>query len=516
MMEPLNFETPLALLLFVRPDFTPDKWQIEELERIGGRRNPSDTELRPWKIGDPLIANYCTFNGAGKDTVITAAAVNWVLTCHRNGLAVVTTASWDQMNSQTGPAIKKFATELNNKLGMPLIEMIDKEVRCKALESECYLKVTNEPGRMEGNHNRGGPFMVVINETKSIANVIIAAMGRYSKVTHRLNISTPGKATGYFYDQCTNADIVYPNHISVSHQRFFRRVSALQVSYADPAFIINIVRDYGEDSDMYRSAVLALFTDVDNDGVFHVFNNVNEGLFRFGPKLPKRAGIDLAFGGSDRCQICVMEGNRIKTFYSLHERSIHKQAFWIKQVLASENIQPHNARLDCGGPVDATNQELIKSHNLRLIPYYGNAAARNSMRYKHRNAEDWFFAAELNRHKLFSGLGEHQELNEQLLRRRFEYADDAGSKIKLEAKKTAAIRGEKSPDLADAFIMCVSGDSYNDYIETPIYGQGPAPQVNILTTDIIERLEEQLRERMHYGGKPDGTIRSLVQHKGRL
>ena len=173
-------------------------WQKEVLRSLGKRRSAPDEAVRVM-----LLAA----NGSGKSQFILAPFAVWVCLAFTNSLTVVTTASGDQMDKQARRYITRLCTEVNRQhrehFGFDIFDCQVRRVTNVLTKSYIDMFATDDPGRAEGHHRlkHDGEFALIIDEAKTVADEIFKALAaRCKDYTRRLDVTSPGDCSGYFYD----------------------------------------------------------------------------------------------------------------------------------------------------------------------------------------------------------------------------------------------------------------------------------------------------------------------------
>lgn len=452
----LGFDNPLDLLMWADPKARPADWQCEELLRLGGYRD-GVSERVAYDAAKPYTGCICANNGAGKDSFVIAPLINYGLTCREDWLGVTTSASAQQISTQTEANVRNLALKINKRLGRTFIETRERRQFCGATRSESLMFSTDEPGKAEGYHPKepGAEMYVILNEIKSIPDAIINAVMRCSGYTHWLEISSPGETPGgHFYNTCMQAAHVYPAPL-VPGEWFFRRVTAFDCPWVTPFQIENIKRaGGGENSALYRSSVLALFTVSNENSVIP-----SDALLGYPPfvpdrlNMPKVAGLDLSLGG-DETVLSIWQGNRRLKQLTWRIDNEPRLTAVLVQAFANEGLAAQNIYVDAKGLGQPILHRIWEA-GWQVNGTRGDAPAGDRTNFARKNIEMWWLFRRLVVDKLIQLPLEDKEFMLQLEKRRYEIVEAKANyaKKQLESKKRAKVRGEASPDRVDAAVL---------------------------------------------------------------
>lgn len=461
--EALQIDNPVQLLLILMPELTPYKWQFEMLMMMAGYLTPGDFKTK-YKISieEPFKLVASCANGSGKDMILIAAFAVWyALTAPRNRV-IITSASFEQLKSQTEVHIKELANRANKKFG-PLFKFTQFHYVVPELGSEIKLFVTDESGRAEGWHPFvGGNMALIMNEAKTINEKIFDAISRCTGYSHWLEVSSPAGRSGHMYRMASNA-IQYPNQ-AVLGKFYFRRVTAFECPHLPKSHIQAIVFDKGENHPLVRSSIYAEFSDYDEPVV--ITNYAYEKCEK--AKIPLEGndigiGLDLA-GGGDEDVIFVRKGNKVIHFYAFCQRDTDLAVLTIDKQLSPWKDTDYIFRADNGGLGQAIIDKLVK-FGWRIRRTNNQSPANNKREFLNLGAEMYFKIKRLiERCDII--LPDIHKLKEQLTSRRFSGEASTQGKFALESKKEARLAGLSSPDRADAFVLCFASYKPNMVVKT--------------------------------------------------
>lgn len=498
--ERLEFKDPAELLetydnQVILGDVTLHDWQREVSESFGSVK---PTQHVPHKFA------LCACNGSGKDAYVIAPFAIWFALSKIKSRCIITSSSGVQLTSQTETYIRNLALKVNEKHGEEIFKIRQRFIRCRLTGSEIRLFATDEEGKAEGYHpiEAGAEMAIIINEAKSVAQEIFRALRRCTGYNYWLEVSTPSIPYGDFF------------------KHFSRWASARRVDYRDCPHIseqerLEELEEFGEHSAWYRSKYLALFTSLDGDSFIslEVVDRARQmskaGYIKWNnTNWPLRIGIDLAAGGDENACIAT-RGNRIvkKLYFREKDTTItaHRINLWLRDEL---NVQlNHNFIFaDDGGVGRGIIDKLVEMGWSSISRILNQSPALNKKVYINRGAENWFRVKRVLEENcwLFPFEDDDEKLYQQLYTRFYKQQQTQG-RIALESKKDAKAEGRPSPDRADAFILCFTGQTIDDFltvttVETP--SKVPVPSnVKVAVADLAAKFEEEKWKA--YAGEPN-------------
>lgn len=467
------------------PDLLPYDWQSEELLRLGGFLLPGDagSYISP-TAETPLLYSLAAANGSGKDLVLIAAFAVWfALHGHRN-FCFITSASDDQIKTQTQPHIKLLCDAANDHFGK-IFRSVDKYHVCTQTASEIKLFVTDEAGRAEGLHPRfGGQMALVFNEAKTISSDLWEAYSRCTGYSYWLEISSPGIKSGHFYDTTRDA-VLYPAKTELN-KYYHRKVTAYECPHIPKSHIDR--QKLSQTPEWFASSILAEFSDFGEDNV------IKESLWLTAANIvPAKTthegygiGGDFAAGG-DECSFYLRKGWKIIDSLHFHQRDTTLTAEIFDTKFNAVKYETDIAiNLDDGNVGHAIIDMLVKMGWKNITRCHNQAAARNKRQYLNLGAESYFHLARLLENRQIPSYGKRDPiLYRQIISRRADNRD--GGKWRLEKKPDHKERTKESPDHADAYVLCYY--SYPIIIEPATLNQPEPPKESL----------EEFNQRLAFG-----------------
>ena len=450
-----NIETPLDLLLAHRIDKTPYRWQAETLFQLAGF-DPTDLNKPRSKPTDkcPFYYSLVAANGSGKDQIVIASFATWFAMTKIRSRCIITSSSYEQLKDQTFKYIKTLCEDINIFHGRKVFEIVEFFIICNDTGSEIKCFVTDDPGKAEGRHPfddyPNAEMAVIVNEAKSITDELFQAFSRFTGYNYWLEISSPGPTSGHFYKRFTICEHSWPAPF-VLGEFYGRKISAFECDHLKGRHIDNLKKEYGENSLLYRSQVLAEFTTIDEASF------ISSVMFENYPILPaksfglaNRGGIDLSLGGDEMVGYFFVNGK-------LHMRAArHKRESLVKTQVISWlkefNIAPNELRVDDGG-LGRPILQSIQDQGYDIIPIRNESRASNPNFFRNRGVENWARIKRALEDKVFPNISDEKTIK-QLSMRGYSVT---GIVTKLESKKEMKSRGLDSPDRADALALCFDG-----------------------------------------------------------
>jgi hypothetical protein len=408
---------------------------------------------------------------------------------------IVTSASHKQLKNQTENYIREYSNKLNQTLQELQIHdkalVVKKQhIGCNLTGSEIVLFVTDEPGNAEGyhpfpdySHNidikeptiidgemiyPGGDLTIIQNEAKSIPNDIDEAIGRctYNRL---LKISSPGHTAGHFYADYTKS-VVYPAAYVVG-KIYSRRVTSYDCPHISPAKIEQDRDYYGENSPIFRSKHLALFTSVGEQVVILRESLTSCLAFNAEPcniGLGRRAGLDLAQGG-DENTLYIFDENVLFGYEAFTMSDTFQASIIIVDMFNKYGLKESNIWAD-DGVAGHGHIDNIRASGWNINRVRNQSPAIVKQHYGNRGAELWFNFARLIQEKKLNLAKAPSKAIDQLSSRYYKQQETLG-KLILESKKEARANGHSSPDHADAMVLAFTGVTIDTFRGKEVNGK---------------------------------------------
>ena len=520
---PLDFEDPVELLLFIDDNFRKGikklhSWQEEELIRI------SRTGVYTFK--EPLKEGIVAANGSGKDAFVISIIALWLLVSRVRSRTIITSASYNQLKNQTENYIKFYGSKLNTKLASNNVHskacIIKREhIGCNLTGSEIIMFVTDDPGKAEGFHPNpdyghniglkesividnkrvypGGDVTFIENEAKSIPDDIDEALGRgtYNRL---LKISSSGGTSGHFYRDYKKA-VEYPAIFDKS-RIYFRRITSYDCPHISKVKIEQDKEYYGENSPIFRSKHLALFTSVNECVV--ITREALQSCLDYNPEkldlnFGRRAGLDTAAGGDENC-LYVFEENILIGWESFTIQDTSITPKYLIEMFHKWHLKEFSIFADDGGISHGIIDNLWAA-GWRINRVRNQSPAFQKLHYGNRGAELYFNFARLIQEKVVNLKKAPQKAIDQLSSRYYKQQEGLG-KLILESKKEARASGHGSPDHADAIVLAWSGITIDDFRGRKAFQDKTKHVVTDPVEAVMKKRDEQFEQLKEKKVKP--------------
>ena len=411
---------------------TPDPWQAEALNALAS---------------SPRVA-IRSGHGVGK-TALESWAVCWFLFTRPYCKIPCTAPTQQQIYKILWSEISKWLKR--SPLMSELFEWKKTEVRFKGAP-ERWLAVARTAARAEnmaGFHE--DHLLFVLDEASGIDDGIFEAVeGALTTRDAKLLIcGNPTRNSGFFKRAFFEDRDIYHTI----------KISSADSGRVSSEYCQRLIKQYGEDSDVVRVRVYGEFPKAEADGLI-ALELVEAAMSREPVYLGELVvGVDVARFGNDETVIQPRIGNTALPFENYRKadtmttvgRIVHKVSELMKQF--SLNRAQINVDDDgVGGGVTDRLREVFFEKNLSVDVHgcHNGGKARDS-HYANWATESWFAL----RDRFVSGeinLPRDDELTAQLTTRK--YLLTSSDKLILEDKPTYKKRSGRSPDRADALVLC--------------------------------------------------------------
>jgi hypothetical protein len=412
---------------------TPQRWQAQALDAIAKHDRVAI------KSG----------HGVGK-TAFESWVVLWWLMTHYPCKVAVTANSAHQLSDVLWTEIDRWARNMPQAF-KDLLEFKSDKISLKGATDSFAVARTSRrenPESLAGFHS---PHMLfVVEEASGVPNVIFeTASGALSTPGAKIIMcGNPTRSDGYFYD-AFHGDRDKWRCITVSCE---------EGEYVDPKFIAEMAEKYGDESNVFKVRVLGEFPTQSDDVLLplHLIEDAVTRDVEAGPTTPVVWGLDVARFGGDRSALAKRQGNvliePIKTWqnkdlmelagivlseYDAVPYSQRPQAIYIDAIGLGAGLADRLRELDMPAvavSVSETASLKDRFNRLRDELFWG--------------AREWFEARDCH-------IPDDGTLMAELSGIRYKYLSTG--KLKVESKDEMKRRGQRSPDVADAFVLTFSG-----------------------------------------------------------
>ena len=412
---------------------TPQKWQRKALDAI------AQNDRVAIKSG----------HGVGK-TAFESWVVLWWLMTHYPCKVAVTANSAHQLSDVLWTEIDRWARNMPSAF-KDLLEFKSDKISLKGATDSFAVARTSRrenPESLAGFHS---PHMLfVVEEASGVPNVIFeTASGALSTPGAKIIMcGNPTRSDGYFYDAFHN-DRDKWHCITVSCE---------EGEYVDPKFIDEMADKYGAESNVFKVRVLGEFP-TQSDDVLLPLHLIEDAVTRdvaAGPTTPVVWGLDVARFGGDRSALAKRQGNvlvePIKTWQN-------KDLMELAGIVLSEydavpySMRPQAIYIDAIG-LGAGLADRLRELDMPAVAVSVSETASLKDRFNRLRDElfwlcrEWFEARDCH-------IPDDGTLMAELSGIRYKYLSTG--KLKVESKDEMKRRGQRSPDVADAFVLTFAG-----------------------------------------------------------
>ena len=412
---------------------TPQKWQRDALDAIAANDRVAI------KSG----------HGVGK-TAFESWVVLWWLMTHYPCKVAVTANSAHQLSDVLWTEIDRWARNMPQAF-KDLLEFKSDKISLKGATDSFAVARTSRrenPESLAGFHSPHMRF--VVEEASGVPNVIFeTASGALSTPGAKIIMcGNPTRSDGYFYD-AFHGDREKWHCITVSCE---------EGEYVDPKFIAEMADKYGAESNVFKVRVLGEFPTQSDDVLLplHLIEDAVTRDVEAGPTTPVVWGLDVARFGGDRSALAKRQGNvlvePIKTWQN-------KDLMELAGIVLSEydavpySMRPQAIYIDAIG-LGAGLADRLRELDMPAVAVSVSETASLKDRFNRLRDElfwscrEWFEARDCH-------IPDDGTLMAELSGIRYKYLSTG--KLKVESKDEMKRRGQRSPDVADAFVLTFSG-----------------------------------------------------------
>lgn len=412
----------------------PEPWQTEALQTISHHDRLS------------IRAGH----GVGKTTLL-AWIVLWFMFTRYPFKIPITANSQDQLRDVVWPELRKWAGELPEAMRAQL-EIGADRIALKGAEASAFATArtasSDNPEALQGFHEEN--LLFIVEEASGIPDIVFdIAQGSLSTPGAKIvMLANPTRNSGYFRDSHT-----------INRDRWkTMRVNSEDVPRAR-GHIAEIIARYGRDSNAYRVRVLGEFPDTEDDILIplHLVEAAIERELGRAPIVFPVWGVDVARFGDDRSSLAKRQGNRllepVKSWRGLDTMQLVGKIIqeWKD---TDEEQRPSEILVDVigigSGVVDRVAELGLPARGVNV----GESAAISDL-YTRLRDELWFKARQWLEDRS-SSIPKDESLIAELTSVKVLPPTSAG-KNQIERKQDTKKRLQRSPDLADAFILTFAG-----------------------------------------------------------
>lgn len=425
-------------------------WQAQELYRISGYVNgtPSGPRIH-WSSDNPLFATYVCCNNSGKDIVLIRTTAIGLPLLYPETLVVITSASHEQLKHQTNTPLERGLRQLAKRFGHALYSSVEFHHRCDSRGSEIKLFATDEAGRAEGWHPRckGGRLVLLPNECKTVPAPISTALDRCHGVSHRIEVSSPGPRSGWFY-QHWRQSAKYELGATPQPWRYFsRKITVDDCPHINREAVRLAVELNGEESFLVQTSFRANFHEESvNVAIPAAYVDNCEYVRPVDGEIS--LALDCAAGGDEtvagaRC------GNHIADWFAFRNPDIEASCDIIDERLKPWKKSYSSFRVDDSGLGRGYSDGLTR-RGWNITKCHNQSAARLVHKYVNFGAECYGHCANLFQAKKIPAPKDEMMRSQLITRKKLPHARGL---LKLQSKLEIKAEGGSSPDRSDFFTL---------------------------------------------------------------
>ena len=440
----------------------PRKWQREVMEDIESYlRNEIHNKRSGKDIGDFYRHAVASGRGPGKSALVGMLA-HWFMSTRIGGSVWVAANGEPQLRTKTFPEISKWvarginseffdtnamsiqpATWFRNYIESP--EGLNRSTRYYYISGQLWSE--ESPDAFAGAHNFDGEFSI-FDEASGIPDAIWGVQnGVFTEnIVDRfwLAFSNPLKNSGAFFECFNKNRDLWRN----------TQIDSRTVEGVSQQTYLNIISEYGEDSDEARVEVYGQFPNV-GDEQFIGQTVVDEAIRRArydDPDAPVILGVDVARFGNDSTVLAVRKGRDLAAV--IRYSKLDTMEVVGRVIEAIDRFKPDLTVVDEGGlgagVIDRLAEQRYKVRGVN----FGTRA--DSQAYLNKRAEMWGAMKEWLKTASIGDVGSMKRQNDQRLKDDLcgpQYKLNSLGAIVLESKDAMKKRGMASPDVADAIAV---------------------------------------------------------------
>jgi hypothetical protein len=413
-------------------------------------------------------------------TYSAAEAAVWFLNCIPNSKVVTTAPTWTQMAKLLWAEIR--AIYARSRLTLEG-ECLMTEIKTGDPDHYAIGFSTDKPERAEGWH--APAILFILDEAKGIPQWLWDSVrgSMTGGFCRELAVSTTdGVQVGEQFWKIFQNDETSWNriHISASDSPYvtgekfrgldmpdpkrldiFRRAlmapANMTIQIAGPAWIAECEKDWGKDSVLFLTKVKGEIVDAGADSIIKlsqveqmVKNAAEEGFDETGQE---EGGVDVARGGTDDTVMYRRKGLMVIARKVLASPQLPEKA---KLVFIADEVKRFFAfnketaiKIDDTG-VGGGVTDILQADGFNAVPVAFGAEAKEPDKYPNVISEMWFEVGKIV-HEIACDASDR--LRTELVNRKSKPLDKKGRRI-VESKDDYKARGFRSPDEADAFLLC--------------------------------------------------------------
>ena len=386
-------------------------------------------------------------HGVGKSTACSWALI-WHMVTRYPQKAVVTAPTAAQLFDALFAELKAWINRLPPIL-RDSFEVFSDKVAFKAAPESSFISArtssAERPEALAGVHSEH--VLLVVDEASAVPEAVFEAaagsMSGHSATT--ILISNPTRNSGLFYK----------THHQLASDWYRLHVSCIGNPLVTEDFVRQIAATYGEGSNAYRIRVLGEFALTDDDTLIGA-ELVDAAIDRdvtVTEDEPMIYGLDVARFGTDRTALCKRRGNLVVEIKSWGGLDLMQTVGMV--VNEAKLDRPAEICVDTiglgSGVADRLREQGFNVKDVNVSESSALNPNANKLRDElWMSAKDWLSTRSVK-------LPKDDMLRMELVAPRYNFT--SSGKLVVESKDSMRKRGQRSPDLADAFCLTFAGNA---------------------------------------------------------
>lgn len=384
-------------------------------------------------------------HGIGKTAFLSWLILWWLLTRYPTKI-VATANTAHQLNDVLWTEVDKWARRMNEGFKSQLDFKADKISLVGSSDSFCAFRTSRRenPEALQGFHSEN--MLILVDEASGVPDVVfqVGEGAMSTKGAKTVLTGNPTRAEGFFFDAFH----------SNREQWHCMKVSCADSDTVDPKFVEDMAEKYGEESNTFRVRVSGEFPTQSDDVLvpLHLVEDAVRRDVEAAPTTPVVWGVDVSRFGGDRSALVKRQGQVMletaKTWqgkdlmelagillmeYEATPFSLRPQSVFIDSIGVGGGLADRLAELGLPAvSVAVSESPSLKDRYTRL---------RDELFWK---AREWFEGRDCK-------IPNDETLISEITSIRYKY--QSTGKLKVESKDEMKRRGQRSPDVADAFVL---------------------------------------------------------------
>jgi len=443
--------------------FGPDKWACEFLDQVGEQVRERNFDGR--HAVQPIRFSTASGHGIGK-SALTAWLIKWIMDTRPGCRGTVTAGTDSQLRTKTWAELGKWHDrsltqhwcEYNNTRGNMRFQNVSrpKEWFCNAVTCK-----EENAQAFAGQHAVTSTSFYLFDEASAVPDKVYEVRdgGLTDGEPMTFDFGNPDKNSGAFFENTVGKR---------KHRHIVRQIDSREVAITNKAYLADMVKDFGEESDYVKVRVRGQFPSA-SDMQFIPTSYVDEAQARpyvHDPFAPLVIGVDVARKGSNNSVIWPRVGMDARTweprlFAGLHADELVGRIIETVREFRALGMPCRGLFVDgtgVGGPVC----DFLRKYGYDPIEVQFGGSPLDKGTYKYKVDEIWGRMREALKTRLLlpPWASQHgRRLRDELTQREYGLTDPGGQ-FRLESKDDMQDRlgGDASPDMADALAVTFAQD----------------------------------------------------------